>query len=479
MLRITVVLALACCLAPGIAYAATGGAHAADSGQLAAASQPADAGDSGTLLASQAIDKASGTCGTCNWVIDSSGHLTVSPISGTSGELDNWLLRAPWALGSPTSITSVSFNGTIKASTCHGMFEGCTSLTSADLKGLDTSHVTDMDGMFRNCMSLAFLDLSSFDTSNVASPLLMFTLCTSLSEIKLGQKVTKLGDLPDRKWLSLATGKVFTSAQIGASRLGIADTFVLANIENAVVSGLKSKTYNAKPQTQSAKLTLRGWTLKEGVDYTVSYRDRINAGTATVTFRGTGDYSGSQSAKFTIVKAKVSSASVSGITNRTYTGDEQVQNVARVIVAGRTLVKGNDYTVSYKNNVKAGKATVTFMGKGNYTGSKAVKFTIAKAKQPMTAWAKTGTLKAKALKKKAIALKKHVIVKRAQGTVTYKKATTVKKLAKFKVNSKDGAITVPKNTQKGVYRIKVKATAKGNANYKAGSKTVSVKITVK
>ena len=48
----------------------------------------------------------------------------------------------------------------------------------------------------------------------------------------------------------------------------------------------------------------------------------------------------------------------------------------------------------------------------------------------------------------------------------------------IKVNAKTGAITVPKGTKKGTYKVKVKVTAKGNKNYKAGSRTVTVKLTV-
>ena len=34
------------------------------------------------------------------------------------------------------------------------MFSGCTSLTSLDLSGWDTSNVNDMSDMFKNCTSL-------------------------------------------------------------------------------------------------------------------------------------------------------------------------------------------------------------------------------------------------------------------------------------------------------------------------------------
>lgn len=47
------------------------------------------------------------------------------------------------------------------------MFSGCSSLTSLDLSGFDTSNVGLMSSMFYGCTSLESVDLSSFDTANV------------------------------------------------------------------------------------------------------------------------------------------------------------------------------------------------------------------------------------------------------------------------------------------------------------------------
>ena len=64
---------------------------------------------------------------------------------------------------------------------------------------------------------------------------------------------------------------------------------------------------------------------------------------------------------------------------KTYNGKAQTQAPV-VKVGGRTLKKGTDYTLSYKNNVKAGTAKVIITGKGNYAGSKSVAFKINKKK---------------------------------------------------------------------------------------------------
>ena len=47
-------------------------------------------------------------------------------------------------------------------------------------------------------------------------------------------------------------------------------------------------------------------------------------------------------------------------------------------IGGTTLKKGTDYTVSYKNNKKVGKATVIIKGKGSCVGTVKKTFKIKK-----------------------------------------------------------------------------------------------------
>ena len=76
-----------------------------------------------------------------------------------------------------------------------------------------------------------------------------------------------------------------------------------------------------------------------------------------------------QAGKKSLSKAKVS------VPNVIYSGKAKKPK-ATVKYDGKTLKAGTDYTVSYKNNVKAGTATATVKGKGKYTGTKSVKFKI-------------------------------------------------------------------------------------------------------
>ncbi len=88
-----------------------------------------------------------------------------------------------------SSLTSLDLSGfdTSSVTNMGYMFSGCSSLTSLDLSGFVTSSVTDMNGMFKSCLSLKSLDLSSFDTSSVTYMNQMFEGCSSLNSITFGE----------------------------------------------------------------------------------------------------------------------------------------------------------------------------------------------------------------------------------------------------------------------------------------------------
>lgn len=64
-----------------------------------------------------------------------------------------------------------------------------------------------------------------------------------------------------------------------------------------------SYTYDGKAKTPAVTVKLDGKTLEFNTDYTVSYSNNIEAGTAKVTITGKGTYTGSMIASFTITKA--------------------------------------------------------------------------------------------------------------------------------------------------------------------------------
>ena len=75
------------------------------------------------------------------------------------------------------------------------------------------------------------------------------------------------------------------------------------DIAGATIAPIPDQTYTGSALTPAVTVTLGSDTLVEDTDYTVAYEDNTNAGTATVTLTGIGDYTGTKSASFTIAKA--------------------------------------------------------------------------------------------------------------------------------------------------------------------------------
>jgi len=121
----------------------------------------------------------------------------------------------------------------------------------------------------------------------------------------------------------------------------------------------------------------KGKTLVKNTDYTLSYENYVNAGTATVIVTGKGSYAFEKRIDYTI-KVNDGSACTFNLsaTSFTYDGNEQKPTVTIVNSASVTLVEGKDYTVAYANNINVGTATATITGKGNYSFTKVLEFAI-------------------------------------------------------------------------------------------------------
>ena len=139
------------------------------------------------------------------------------------------------------------------------------------------------------------------------------------------------------------------------------------SIKKASVKGLKTKVYSGKSITQSPKVVLNGKTLKKNKDYTISYKNNKNAGTATITIQGKGKYSGTIKKTFKIKKQSFKKVKISSIPTQEYTG-KPIMPKFKVTYNGKT-VNRKYYSVIYSNNVKEGKATMTITGRGNFKGT--------------------------------------------------------------------------------------------------------------
>jgi surface protein len=322
------------------------------------------------------------------------------------------------------------------------MFRGCASLSSLDLSSWDTSNIANGRIMFDNCPSLKSLkvwsnyqiksahmfpaatsdygwwsmaDSAWYTREEVVSgrsgtadeylakkDLERFGAEITLPQgsyeptgqaiepvptVKIGDEELVPGNAYDVSYegnveVGTATVKVTGKGMYGGT---ISATFEIAeatskSLEGAAVTLSKgSYVYAGTHRKPAPTVKLGDETLTEGTDYDVSYRDNVNAGTATVTVTGRGDYKGSKQVTFNITRKALSGAEVTlSKTSYTYAGVCRKPAVASVTLIGKELIEGTDYEVSYRNNLNTGTATAVVRGVGNYKGTATAAFNITK-----------------------------------------------------------------------------------------------------
>ena len=233
---------------------------------------------------------------------------------------------------------------------------------------------------------------------------------------------------------------------------------------------------------KKVRFTFNGKELTQDVDYTVAYENNTNAGTASVLVTGINNYRETVFKEFKISKA----ASTILLNNRTAAYSGKTINIRKAQTTGSTGRISYTYykdkactqkTTSHKNaGIYYVKAVLKADNNYNSAVSSVAVLKIKKAANTITAKAKKTPLSANASKTTTIKAADAFVVKKAKGTVTYKKTSGNSKIT---VSSK-GTVTVKKGLKKGsTYTVKVQVKAAGNSNYKAGTRTVTLKIKIK
>ena len=118
-------------------------------------------------------------------------------------------------------------------------------------------------------------------------------------------------------------------------------------------------------------------TLYEGFDYSLSYKDNVNKGLATITLTGLGNYEGQKEINFNIAtglsKCEIELEEDPVLYDRT-----AKTPAVKVTYENNELEAGKDYEVEYKNNVAEGVATAVVKGKGLFGGTVEASFTISR-----------------------------------------------------------------------------------------------------
>lgn len=163
------------------------------------------------------------------------------------------------------------------------------------------------------------------------------------------------------------------------------------DISNAEVVYETEWDYTESAIEPPVTVTVDDKELVKGTDYTVEYKDNVNAGEATIIITGIGNYKGSVEKKFTIKELKIDIRGYVATLNpdRTiYNGE--VQKPAITVTPQTTLTRsiasleeGREFTVSYKLNgedvakpKEAGVYTVVITGVGNFINSIEATYTI-------------------------------------------------------------------------------------------------------
>ncbi|MDO5709165.1 MAG: MBG domain-containing protein, partial [Coriobacteriales bacterium] len=148
-------------------------------------------------------------------------------------------------------------------------------------------------------------------------------------------------------------------------------------VEDLTVASISSRTYTGPAIKPSPAVKDDTKTLVKGTDFTLAYANNIKAGTASITVKGTGNYTGTKTVEFKIVAKSINAETVkvSSVSKQKWTGS-QIKPSPTVTDGTKTLKSGTDYKLSYKSNVEPGTATIAITGRGNYKGTKSVTFKI-------------------------------------------------------------------------------------------------------
>lgn len=155
-------------------------------------------------------------------------------------------------------------------------------------------------------------------------------------------------------------------------RIDLSDMNLKATIDVAdqIYTGKELRPKATVKITQNGKSV----TLTEGTDYIRSYSHNVDAGTAVVTIKGNGLYTGTIAKEFSISKKPISKFVIAASSVKKGDSVQSVTNNISVFDGTELLEAGKDYSLdtSKVNTNTAGKTVVVVNGTGNYAGTKNV-----------------------------------------------------------------------------------------------------------
>ena len=280
-----------------------------------------------------------------------------------------------------------------------------------------------------------------------------------------------------------------------------------SKISVTAIPNQKYSKYTSKYEPKPV-IKYNGITLAEGSDYTLTYRNNTNIGTAYIDIKGIGNYEGTRTVSFNIVGDNALSnytVYIPNIADQAYTGTYVKPYVsvyyggATAVTARTLLTEGVHYTLSYTSNINAGTATVTVTGRGIYSGTVTknfnIKYNLSNATVTTTpaTYAYDGRIKQPAVTVKIgyvtvpasdyiVTYSNNLKVGTATATVTAKTygKSMGSNMAYFTITGKDGVITPEyaeyrkKTTKSKPFAIKIVSNTTDGTGYSYVSSDTSV-----
>lgn len=249
--------------------------------------------------------------------------------------------------------------------------KGVTTITSRSFENIKNLKTINVENGVTKIEGYAFADNDSLTRINLPSSItsVEYTACKYYAE----EKYATCDIYIDKYKGSIrcpsnwgTTGTIYWKAR----------DFKNTTDNTVVISDVADQTYTGSLIAPNVTVTCNDVELVKDTDYTVSYSNNKNVGTATISITGIGDYTGTIKKNFNIVARGISDTTIGSIPNQTYTGNS-ISALPVITYNGATLTKGTDYTLTYSNNVNVGTGTVTIKGQGNFKGTTSKTFSIS------------------------------------------------------------------------------------------------------
>ena len=179
-------------------------------------------------------------------------------------------------------------------------------------------------------------------------------------------------------------GTATVTASCGGKSKSVTVNVVPSIADCTVAIPYSSYTYRGRGIKPTVTVKYGSTKLVKGTDYTVSYSNNTNVGTAVITVKGKGKYAGSATKKFTVKPLNVTSSYAKlsiPYASYTYTGKAITPKVRFTFKDG-TVIPASDFKVTCSSNIKVGKAKLTLAPlTSNVTGTWTKSFVVKPAKQ--------------------------------------------------------------------------------------------------